>query len=389
MELQELRDEPLMQAPPAGFSLAEVVVRLVRPDERIKWDVLMDQHHYLGFKRFAGRGLRYVAEWRGRWIALAGWQAAALKCAPRDRWIGWRGKKMFKRLHLIANNTRFLVLGERGVFANLGSCMLSAMVRRLSDDWLQQYGHRLLAVESFVDPAKFTGTMYAAANWSYVGNSKGYARCNGHYTDPHGKPKRLYVRALRSDACDILRQRGELADCWQARVPTAGGNEVDKRSLYEELQKLPDHRRGQGRKHSLATVLAVYLLAMLSNMRGPVAAAEYAQALDQEELKLVGAWRNRTTGRHEPPTKSTIHRVRDGDRCRGAGGDAAALCDGPRGGSRRTGPTAGTGGRRQAGYGAPIATARCATRPRRWSSTPPACRSRASTFTTRTANWRR
>ena len=309
MELQELRDEPLMQAPPAGFSLAEVVVRLVRPDERIKWDVLMDQHHYLGFKRFAGRGLRYVAEWRGHWIALAGWQAAALKCAARDRWIGWRGKKMFKRLHLIANNTRFLVLGERGVFANLGSCMLSAMVRRLSDDWLQQYGHRLLAVESFVDPAKFTGTMYAAANWSYVGNSKGYARCNGHYTDPHGKPKRLYVRALRSDACDILRQRGELAACWQARVPTAGGNEVDKRSLYEELQKLSDHRRGQGRKHSLATVLAVYLLAMLSNMRGPVAAAEYAQALDQEELKLVGAWRNRATGRYEPPTKSTIHRV--------------------------------------------------------------------------------
>ena len=131
-------------------------MRLVRADERIKWDVLMDQR-YLGFKRFAGRGLRYVAEWRGRWIALAGWQAAALKCAPRDRWIRWRGKKMFKRLHLIANNTRFLVLGERGVFANLGSCMLSALLRRLSDDWLQQYGHPLLVVESFVDPARFTG----------------------------------------------------------------------------------------------------------------------------------------------------------------------------------------------------------------------------------------
>ena len=309
MQLQELRDELLLAATPAGFSLDEVVVRLVRADERIKWDVLMDQHHYLGFKRFAGRGLRYVAEWRGRWIALAGWQAAALKCAPRDRWIGWRGKKMFKRLHLIANNTRFLVLGERGVFANLGSCMLSAMLRRLSDDWQEQYGHPLLVVESFVDPARFTGTMYEAANWSYVGNSKGYARSNGHYTDPHGKPKRLYVRALRSDACDILRQRGELADCWQARVPTAAGNEIDKRSLYEELQDIPEHRRGQGRKHSLATVLAVYLLAMLSNMRGPVAAAEYAQALDQEELKLLGAWRNRATGRYEPPTKSTIHRV--------------------------------------------------------------------------------
>ena len=210
MQLQELRDEPLLQATPAGFSLDEVEVRLVRADERIKWDVLMDQHHYLGFKRFAGRGLRYVAAWRGRWIALAGWQAAALKCAPRDRWIGWRGKKMFKRLHLIANNTRFLVLGERGVFANLGSCMLSALLRRLSDDWQEQYGHPLLVVESFVDPARFTGTMYAAANWSYVGNSKGYARSNGHYTDPHGKPKRLYVRALRDDAREILRQRGRV-----------------------------------------------------------------------------------------------------------------------------------------------------------------------------------
>lgn len=148
MQLQELRDQPLLAATPAGFSLDQVVVRLVRPDERITWDVLMDQHHYLGFKRFAGRGLRYVAEWRGRWIALAGWQAAALKCAPRDRWIGWRGKKMFKRLHLIANNTRFLVLGERGVFANLASCMLGAMLRRLSDDWQQQYGHPLLVVEA-------------------------------------------------------------------------------------------------------------------------------------------------------------------------------------------------------------------------------------------------
>ena len=309
MQLQRLRDEPLLQATPAGFSLDDVVVRLVRPDERITWDLLMDQHHYLGFKRFAGRGLRYVAEWRGRWIALAGWQAAALKCAPRDRWIGWRGKKRFKRLHLIANNTRFLVLAERGVFANLGSCMLSAMLRRLSDDWQDQYGHPLLAVESFVDPAHFSGTMYEAANWSYVGDSKGYARCNGHYTDPHGKPKRLYVRALRNDAREILRQRGELPACWQARVPTAAGNEIDKRSLYEELQEIPDHRRGQGRKHSLATVLAVYLLALLSNMRGPVAAAEYAQALDQEELKLLGAWYNRATGRYEPPTKSTIHRV--------------------------------------------------------------------------------
>ena len=309
MDLRKLLAVPLMQATPAGFRLDEVVVRVARADERVKWDALMDRHHYLGFTRFAGRGLRYVAEWRGRWVALAGWQAAALKCAPRDRWIGWRKQEMFRRLHLIANNTRFVVLGKRGVFANLASWMMSAMLRRLSDDWQAQYGHPLLVVESFVDPQRFAGTVYTAANWTYVGNSKGYARSNGHYTDPHGKPKRLFVCALRRDARAILSRRGELADCWQARPQTQAGADVDHHSLYEELEQLPDHRRGQGRKHSIATVLAIYLLAALSNLRGPVAAAEFGRALDQQQLQALGAWRNRRTGRYEAPTKSTIHRV--------------------------------------------------------------------------------
>ena len=99
-----------------------------------------------------------------------------------------------------------------------------------------------------------------------------------------------------------------MADCWQARAEATTGNDIDRRSLYEELKELPDHRRAQGRKHSVATVLAVYLLAALANMRGPVATADYARALSQEELKLLGGWRNRATGRYEPPTKSVIHR---------------------------------------------------------------------------------
>ena len=62
---------------PDGFDLRVVSAHLSRPDERIRWDTLMDQHRYLGFKRFAGRGLRYVFEWRGRWVGLAGWQSGA------------------------------------------------------------------------------------------------------------------------------------------------------------------------------------------------------------------------------------------------------------------------------------------------------------------------
>ena len=120
---------------PDGFHPRDVSVRLARPDERIRWDRLMDQHHYLGFKRFAGRGVRYVFDWRGQWVGLAGWQSGAFKCRPRDQWIGWKRELQFTRMHLIANNTRFLIPGAPGCFPNLASLALAAMVQRLSADW--------------------------------------------------------------------------------------------------------------------------------------------------------------------------------------------------------------------------------------------------------------
>ena len=72
----------IFRGTPDGFHLRDVSVRLARPDERTRWDRLMDQHHYLGFKRFAGRGLRYVFESRGRWVGLAGWQYSSLQVPP-------------------------------------------------------------------------------------------------------------------------------------------------------------------------------------------------------------------------------------------------------------------------------------------------------------------
>ncbi|MDE0124705.1 MAG: DUF4338 domain-containing protein [Bryobacterales bacterium] len=83
----------------------EVVVQLARPEERPRWDTLMDAHHYLGFKQFAGRGLRYEAEWSGEWLALLGWQTGVFQCRPRDRWLGWHKAVPFRRPHLIGNNT--------------------------------------------------------------------------------------------------------------------------------------------------------------------------------------------------------------------------------------------------------------------------------------------
>ena len=78
-------------------SLREVVVRPARADERRRWDREMAEHHYLGFKQFAGRGVRHVAEWRGHWLALVGWQSGAFKCGPRDRWLGWHSSWRVRR----------------------------------------------------------------------------------------------------------------------------------------------------------------------------------------------------------------------------------------------------------------------------------------------------
>src|SRR5579863_3332867 len=137
--------------------LKEIIVRPILPGER--WEELMRQHHYLGFSRLVGESLRYVAERAGEWFALLGWHAAALKCRPRDRFIGWPPLLQYQRLHLIANNCRFLILPHAHL-QNLASRVLSLNLRRLGADWQAVHGHRLLLAETFVDPQRFRGACY-------------------------------------------------------------------------------------------------------------------------------------------------------------------------------------------------------------------------------------
>ena len=117
--------------PPDSVLLRDVSVRPIRPEEQARWDALVHEHHYLGLRSLFGKTLRYVASVDGRWLALLGWQAAALKCAARDDWIGWPRVLHYQRLHLLANNARFLILPGRGV-RNLASRVLALNLRRLS-----------------------------------------------------------------------------------------------------------------------------------------------------------------------------------------------------------------------------------------------------------------
>ena len=102
----------------------------------------MGAHHYLPFRRLVGRSVRHVAVFGGHWLALIGWHAGAFKLKARDRWIGWLPEQQFRRLHLIANNARFVILPGCSV-SNLASRVLAFSVRRVSSDVRAAHGHRV------------------------------------------------------------------------------------------------------------------------------------------------------------------------------------------------------------------------------------------------------
>lgn len=140
-------------------------------------------------------------------MALIGWAGAALQAPLRERYIGWDEPTKRKRLHLVANNIRFLVLPWIRV-KHLASKVLAANLRRLSGDWHEAWGHPLWLAETFVDTSRFRGTCYRAANWRCLGQTAGRSRHANRY-GRNGVPKALFVYPLHRHATEILRKAGE------------------------------------------------------------------------------------------------------------------------------------------------------------------------------------
>lgn len=286
--------------------LRRVCVRPILPQERARWDALVDRHHYLGLRALVGKTLRYVAVADGRWLALLGWQAAALKCAVRDAWIGWARVLHYQRLHLLANNARFLILPDVQV-PNLASRVLALNLRRLCGDWQRIHGHPLLLAETFVDTARFTGACYRAANWQVLGSTRGFARHNGRYA-AHGQPKQVLVYPLHRQARELLRAP-ELPPAWSTPMQRVSLSTAQMEDLHRRLRALPDCRHARGQRHRLATVLSIAIAAVLAGSRGYSAIAEWAARLTQAQLKRLRARYNPRTGRFEPPSEPTIRRI--------------------------------------------------------------------------------
>jgi hypothetical protein len=138
---------------------------------------LLAQHHYLGYTHPCGEHLKYLVYAQGRPIACFVWSSAPRHLGPRDRFIGWTPEVRRRHLHLLAYNPRFLILPWVRV-PHLGSHLLGRMATVLKHDWPRIYGHPIYFLETFVDPTRFRGTCYRAANWVVLGRTTGRGKAD-------------------------------------------------------------------------------------------------------------------------------------------------------------------------------------------------------------------
>ena len=151
-----------------------------RTAEEPLFNSLMEEHHYLGYEQPVGEHLKYLVWAQGRPIACLAWSSAPRHLGARDRYIGWIAEARRRNIRFIAYNTRFLILPWVRV-EHLASHILGRMAARISDDWQRMYGHPIYFLETFVDPERFRGTCYRAANWVLLGKTTGRGKQSNSY----------------------------------------------------------------------------------------------------------------------------------------------------------------------------------------------------------------
>ncbi len=294
--------------------LNEVRVHLAERPQLPRLHKLLQQHHYLGSLKPVGERLYYIAtDAAGRWLAILVFSAAANHLRARDQYIGWSSEQRRRRLRLITNNCRFLLLPGCSV-PNLGSRILRLTLDRLSPDWQAHYAHPILAVETFVDPEQFCGTVYTANGWIELGETDGWGRCRRDYYVKHDKPKRLFVRLLARQAARSL--QAEHLKPQLAMVEANGSVRCTQRvkeirSMVQHFKQLPEYRE-RVESYPLFSLAALILLAVLCEApRGQTDLEKFARGLSQPQRRALGIRRN-AQGEYPAPSQSTFSRFLDG-----------------------------------------------------------------------------
>jgi predicted transposase YbfD/YdcC len=297
--------------------LCEMQVKLlVQPKDIQRCNQILTEQHYLGSAQLVGEQLRYAVVWKGRWLAVATWSAAALHLKARDRFIGWTEEQRRARLPLVVNNSRLYVLPECH-YPNLVSRFMKLMLGRLSADWQSAWQHPVALAESFVDPTLYQGTAYKVSGWSQLGHTRGWKRSAVDFYEPHGVPKQVWIRELVKHACVQLRAR-ELPAAWAGAVRQASPRCTAKVREIESLmarlgRDVPEFRRRQALGYPLPGMLVLIAMAMFSGVsRGYEDLEDYAATLSQPQLRALRFRQDPHTRRVRHPRRTTFERVLKG-----------------------------------------------------------------------------
>ncbi len=174
-------DTPLVM-PLKALGLVDIHPVRRTADEPL-FNSLMEHYHYLAYEQPVGEHLKYLAWAQGRPIACLAWSSAPRHLGSRDRYIGWNAEARRRNIRFIAYNTRFLILPWIRV-PHLASHILAKVTRALSADWERMYGHPVYFAETFIDPGRFRGACYRAANWQLLGVTTGRGK-NDHTNKPN------------------------------------------------------------------------------------------------------------------------------------------------------------------------------------------------------------
>jgi Druantia protein DruA len=197
------------QSPITGLlsQVQPLTIRQVRrlPEERV-FDALMQEHHYLSYTRPVGEHLKFLVTSGSRPIACFAFSSAPRHLGPRDRFIGWSKEARLANIRYLAYNTRFLILPWVQV-PHLASHLLGRMARTLSKEWEAMYSHPVHYLETFVDPERFRGTCYRAANWIPLGLTQGLGK-DAQTKDPNRSLKEVMAYPLTRRFREILSHVG-------------------------------------------------------------------------------------------------------------------------------------------------------------------------------------
>jgi hypothetical protein len=313
MELRhQYRPRPLPDNP--SVLLKRVRAEVLTKRKHIKRSLrLLNKHHYLKGLKTVGERLFYaIVDEDGDWLGVAVFMAAARRLRHRDKWIGWSDEQRRRRLPLVVNNARFLLLPHKTV-PNLGSVALKLLCDRLSGDWMEHYAHPVEMVETFVDPERFSGTVYTAAGWMELGLTNGHGRVCREFYERHDRPKRLFVRELSPNARRSLQAdklKPSLAPVEEKTLPRFTRPHDELCSLKERFQReVPDYhtKRCLYPVHALLTIMAAAHLS--ESPRGQKDLAKFAKSLSQSQRRAVGINRRAGTHHYGAPDQSTFSRM--------------------------------------------------------------------------------